>query len=516
MPLVDQYAPAPFPAQGLDLTRGFGLQAPGTTRTGLNVRTWEPAHQRARGGQRPGLARHSAGQLPTAAAVQCLDYVVSTLSAALAGDCCNLWTQPGPQHNLAGIDTIYLPFLNTITTANDPRTLQLVTDPNTGRQIPFGGTGDQPVKTNAGVPLISWATPAPVAAGTALSGTQLNAVATDPATGLSVPGTYTYYPPAGTVLSQGLGQLLGVVFTPTNGTKFCCIATKVSIDVNPPSGGGGGSPFVVAPAPAAAGWGVVAPTLLIGGGGSGFASAAWAVAAPTPEIDMPPTSPSAGWAVVAPTISITGGGPARVGTGAKAANTTTTLTLTYTPSANGNCLIAVIYASRSTGPPTITLPSGFSISGSVNQTDSTDNVGTLQIAFNPNCSTATTSYVFSRQSGTGGGIAAIMYEYSGLNISTPVDKSISAAALSNGTAAASGATATTTAAHEAWIGACAIDNASNWSSPTNSFTLVDQTSETNGAICFLERIVSSTGTANAGATASVSGAWIAGVTTFKA
>jgi hypothetical protein len=49
---------------------------------------------------------------------------------------------------------------------------------------------------NKAIPTMNWATPAAIAYGTALSGTQLNATA-------SVPGTLTYSPAAGTELGVG-------------------------------------------------------------------------------------------------------------------------------------------------------------------------------------------------------------------------------------------------------------------------------------------------------------------------
>ncbi len=60
---------------------------------------------------------------------------------------------------------------------------------------------------------IQWNTPAPIPYGTVLSSQQLNATAT--IGNVSVPGTYTYTPAAGTVLPLGT-QTLTVVFTPSN------------------------------------------------------------------------------------------------------------------------------------------------------------------------------------------------------------------------------------------------------------------------------------------------------------
>src|SRR6185369_11544814 len=63
------------------------------------------------------------------------------------------------------------------------------------------------VVNKAPVPL-SWAAPAPIAYGTPLSGIQLHAVA-------SVSGSFTYDPPAGTILSLGT-QTLHTTFTPSD------------------------------------------------------------------------------------------------------------------------------------------------------------------------------------------------------------------------------------------------------------------------------------------------------------
>src|SRR5204862_507474 len=60
---------------------------------------------------------------------------------------------------------------------------------------------------------ITWATPAGIPYGTALSATQLTATA-------SVPGTFVYTPAMGAVLNAGLAQTLSVSFTPTDGANY--------------------------------------------------------------------------------------------------------------------------------------------------------------------------------------------------------------------------------------------------------------------------------------------------------
>ncbi len=72
-------------------------------------------------------------------------------------------------------------------------------------------------------PTITWATPTPITIGTALSATQLDAKA-------SVPGTFVYNPPAGTVLNNS--QTLSVTFTPTDTADYKTATDSVNIVVN--------------------------------------------------------------------------------------------------------------------------------------------------------------------------------------------------------------------------------------------------------------------------------------------
>ncbi len=73
-------------------------------------------------------------------------------------------------------------------------------------------------------PVITWASPAGITYGTALSSTQLDATA-------SVPGTFSYSPAAGTVLTAGQGQVLTVTFTPTDSTDYSTVSASTTIDV---------------------------------------------------------------------------------------------------------------------------------------------------------------------------------------------------------------------------------------------------------------------------------------------
>lgn len=74
------------------------------------------------------------------------------------------------------------------------------------------------VNAQANAAAISWATPSSIDYGTALSGTELNAVANEA-------GSFSYSPPAGTILAAG-PQMLSVTFTPSGGTAASVTATR--------------------------------------------------------------------------------------------------------------------------------------------------------------------------------------------------------------------------------------------------------------------------------------------------
>lgn len=86
------------------------------------------------------------------------------------------------------------------------------------QSITLSGTATQ------ATPTITWAAPAPITYGTALSGAQLDATA-------SVPGTFSYSPAAGTVLRAGT-QTLKVTFTPTDTTDYTTANASVQLTVN--------------------------------------------------------------------------------------------------------------------------------------------------------------------------------------------------------------------------------------------------------------------------------------------
>jgi len=74
------------------------------------------------------------------------------------------------------------------------------------------------------LPTVTWATPAPITYGTALSGSQLNATS-------NVAGSFVYSPSAGTVLGAG-SQTLSVTFTPTLTQNYTTATVKVTLVVS--------------------------------------------------------------------------------------------------------------------------------------------------------------------------------------------------------------------------------------------------------------------------------------------
>jgi hypothetical protein len=88
---------------------------------------------------------------------------------------------------------------------------------------------------------ITWATPAPIGYGIALSGAQLDATA-------NVPGSFSYSPAAGTVLTVG-SHLLTATFTPTDTTDYSVTTANVTQVVS------GTAPTITWPTPAAISYG---------------------------------------------------------------------------------------------------------------------------------------------------------------------------------------------------------------------------------------------------------------------
>jgi len=119
----------------------------------------------------------------------------------------------------------YTPPATTVLSAGANQTLSVLFTPTDGTDYATA-TDTTTITVNQVKPTITWATPAAITVGTALSATQLDATA-------SVPGTFTYTPPATTVLSAGANQTLSVLFTPTDATDYTTATDTTTITVNP-------------------------------------------------------------------------------------------------------------------------------------------------------------------------------------------------------------------------------------------------------------------------------------------
>jgi hypothetical protein len=116
----------------------------------------------------------------------------------------------------------YSPAAGTVLGAG-PQTLSAIFTPtNSADYAP--ARASVTLQVNPAASRISWAAPAAISYGTALSRTQLNATA-------SVRGDFTYAPAAGTVLAAG-SQALSTTFVPTDTTDRKSATATVSITVN--------------------------------------------------------------------------------------------------------------------------------------------------------------------------------------------------------------------------------------------------------------------------------------------
>jgi hypothetical protein len=128
-------------------------------------------------------------------------------------------TQLDATANVAG-SFAYSPALGTVLTAGS-QTLSVTFTPSNGNGA---STGSVVLTVNKVTPMITWAAPAAINSGTALSATQLDASA-------NVAGSLAYAPALGTVLSSG-SQTLSVTFTPSDTTDYNKATGSASLTVN--------------------------------------------------------------------------------------------------------------------------------------------------------------------------------------------------------------------------------------------------------------------------------------------
>jgi hypothetical protein len=91
--------------------------------------------------------------------------------------------------------------------------------------INYYGTANGTLAVAKRTPTLSWATPAAILTGTALSDAQLNATG-------SIPGSFVYTPALGTVPPAGT-QALSVVFTPDDSSNYFSASASVLLTVSP-------------------------------------------------------------------------------------------------------------------------------------------------------------------------------------------------------------------------------------------------------------------------------------------
>src|SRR5262249_1601529 len=117
----------------------------------------------------------------------------------------------------------YTPAAGTVLSAGANQTLSATFQPADPSQ---NASASASVKVNVvkASPVVTWATPADIVAGTALSATQLNATA-------AMVGTFTYTPRAGTVLKAGANQVLSATFTPADAVNYTTASVSVLLNV---------------------------------------------------------------------------------------------------------------------------------------------------------------------------------------------------------------------------------------------------------------------------------------------
>ena len=106
----------------------------------------------------------------------------------------------------------YTPAAGTELGAGNGQTLSVTFTP-TDTALYTSATGSVLINVLKATPVITWATPAAITYGTALSAAQLNA------TRRMSPGTFTYSPASGVVLNGGR-RTLSATFTPTNTANY--------------------------------------------------------------------------------------------------------------------------------------------------------------------------------------------------------------------------------------------------------------------------------------------------------
>ncbi len=148
--------------------------------------------------------------------------VYGTALSATQLDATASWVVGGQTVSVPGTFA-YTPAAGTVLHAGNDQTLSVTFTPTDTTDYATAIV-TKTLNVSQATPTITWANPADITPGTPLGAAQLDATA-------SVPGSFTYIPAAGTILSTGDNQALSVTFTPTDTTDYTSATAVVHIDV---------------------------------------------------------------------------------------------------------------------------------------------------------------------------------------------------------------------------------------------------------------------------------------------
>jgi len=164
---------------------------------------------------------------------------LSGLSATYDGTAKAATAATNPAGLAVAIAITYAGSITAPTAAGSYAVVATVSDSN------YTGSATGTLVISKATPAITWATPAPVYVGTALSATQLNAI-------VSTAGSFVYIPADGTTINSAGPQNLSVAFTPTDTINYNNASASVILTVNSKI-----TPSVIWAAPAAISYGTV-------------------------------------------------------------------------------------------------------------------------------------------------------------------------------------------------------------------------------------------------------------------
>jgi len=205
----------------------------------------------------------------------------------------------------------------------------------------------------------------------------------------------------------------------------------------------------------------------------------------------------------------------RVQGNARGTSTTATISVTIASTPiSGNVLVAGIAACKYGAYVTVNsiTQTGVTWTKQISKSYKTYTYVTTEIWFGVVGDGASTTVTIALSSDAGYGGIADICEYSGVATTDFLDKTATLGGYTN--APKTGTTATTTQADELWIGS--IIATGGQTTPINGFTLLDGVVYQVVSEAYLEKIVSTTGTAGSGTSTSSSTDWAGCIATFKA